>query len=182
MPTGVRQLRYFFGMVQFYRDLWARWSKKLAPLTSLVGECGQTKTSKAKGTKKVPWHQDEVHQRAFDYVKATIAKDVVLAYPDFPKVFEIYTDASSKQLGAVITQDNMPIVFFSRKLSNTQCKYSVTEIELLAIVETLKEFKGMLLAGNVTNMSATCHPNTRCHSNFGQMGLCRLHKIHDIGT
>ena len=34
--------------------------------------------------------------------------------------------------------------FFSRKLSETQQKYSVTEIELLAIVETLKEFKGML--------------------------------------
>jgi hypothetical protein len=110
----------------------------LAPLTSLVGECGQTKTTKAKGTKKVPWHwdEDEVHQREFDPIKATIAKDVVLAYPDFDKVFEIYTDASSKQLGAVITQDNRPIVFFSWKLSDTQRKYSVTKIELLAIVET----------------------------------------------
>jgi hypothetical protein len=49
----------------------------LAPLISLVGECGQTKTTKAKGTKKAPWHWDEVHQRAFDHVKATIAKDVV---------------------------------------------------------------------------------------------------------
>ncbi len=110
----------------------------------MVGECGQTKTTKAKGTKKVTWYWDEVHQRAFDHVKATIAKDVVLAYPDHSKVFEIYTDASSKQLGAVITQDNRPIVFFSRKLSNTQRKYSVIKIELLAIVETLKEFKGML--------------------------------------
>ena len=45
------------------------------------------------------------------------------------------------QLGAVITQGNRPITFFSRKLKQ---KYSVTEIELLAIVETLKEFKGML--------------------------------------
>ncbi len=67
-----------------------------------------------------------------------------MAYPDFSRVFEIYTDASSKQLEAVITQDNRPIAFFSRKLSDTQRKYSVTEIELLAIVETLKEFKGML--------------------------------------
>ncbi len=81
-------------MVQYYRDLWARGSEMLAPLTSLVGECGQTKITKAKGTKKVPWHWDEVHQRAFDHIKATIAKDVVLAYPDFNKVFEIYTDAS----------------------------------------------------------------------------------------
>ncbi len=83
LPTGVRELRHFLGMVQYYRDLWARRSNMLAPLTSLVGECGQTKSTKAKGTKKVPWHWDEVHQRAFDHVKATIAKDVVLAYPDY---------------------------------------------------------------------------------------------------
>jgi hypothetical protein len=43
----------------------------------------------------------------------------------------------------------MPIVFFSGKLSDTQCKYSVTEIELLAIVKTLKEFKGMLWGQNI---------------------------------
>jgi hypothetical protein len=110
----------------------------------LVGECGQTKSTKAKGTKKVPRHWDEVHQRAFNHVKATIIKDVVLAYPDYNKVFEIYSDASSKQLGAVITQDNRPIVFFHWKLSDTQRKYSVTKIELLAIVETIREFKGML--------------------------------------
>ncbi len=119
------------------------------PLTSLVGKCGQTKTTKAKGTKKVPWHWDKVHHRAFNHVKATITKDVVLAYPDYSKVFKIYTDASSKQLGAVITQDNRPIVFFSQKLSNTQRKHSVTKIELLAIVETLKEFKGMLWGQNI---------------------------------
>jgi hypothetical protein len=47
-------------------------------------------------------------------------------------------------LGALIAQDDRPIAFFSRKLSKMQQKYSVTEIELLAIVETLKEFKVML--------------------------------------
>jgi hypothetical protein len=67
-----------------------------------------------------------------------------LAYPDNRKAIEIYTDASSPQMGAVITQQNRPIAFFSRNLSATQQKYNVTEIELLAIVETLKEFKGML--------------------------------------
>ena len=69
---------------------------------------------------------------------------MVLAYPDFDKEFEIYTDGSKKQLGAVITQRGRPLAFFSRKLSKCQQKYSVTEIELLAIVECLKEFKGML--------------------------------------
>ena len=67
-----------------------------------------------------------------------------MAYPDFSKPFEIYTDACTRQLGAVITQNNRPIAFFSQKLSDTQQKYSVTEQELLAIIETLKEFKGML--------------------------------------
>jgi hypothetical protein len=61
LPTGVRQLQHFLGMMQIYHDLCARRSKMLAPLTSSVGECGQTITSKAKGTKKVLWHWDEVH-------------------------------------------------------------------------------------------------------------------------
>jgi hypothetical protein len=56
---------------------------------------------------------------------------------------------ASKQLGGVITQDNRPIAFFSRKLSNMQCKYGVTKIELLAVVKTLKEFKGMLWGQNI---------------------------------
>ena len=89
----------------------------LALLISVVGECGLTKVTNAKGTKKVPWHWDKVHQRAFKHVKANIAKEAVLAYPDYSKVFEIYTDASSKQLGAVITHDNSLILFFSWKLS-----------------------------------------------------------------
>ncbi len=144
LPTNVKELRHFLGMVQYYHDLWARRSKMHAPLTSLVGECGQTKVIRAKRTKKVPWHWDEVHQRAFNHVKAIIAREVVLAYPDYSKVFKIYTNAFSKQLGAVIIQENRPIAFFSWKLSTTQHKYSVTKIELFAMVKTLIEFKGML--------------------------------------
>ncbi len=48
-PKGVKQLRHFLGMVQYYRDLWARRNDMLAPLTALVKECGQTKVTKAKG-------------------------------------------------------------------------------------------------------------------------------------
>ena len=53
-------------------------------------------------------------------MKTTIVKDVVLAYPDFLREFEIYTDASSKQLGSVLTQRNWPLAFFSRKFSTAQ--------------------------------------------------------------
>ena len=74
-------------------------------------------------------------------MKATIARDVTLAYPDYSQEFKIYTDGSKRQLGAVITQNKRQIAFFSRKHSACQQKYSVTEIELLAIGETLKVFR-----------------------------------------
>jgi hypothetical protein len=140
LPNNVKELWQFLGMVQYYRDMWQKHSKMLAPLTILVGECGETKTTKKNKTKKKPWQWESIHQQAFDNVKATIAKEVVLAYPDFTKPFEIFTDASTMQLGAVITQGNRPTAFFSRKLSMMQTKYSLTKIKLLAIVETLKEF------------------------------------------
>ncbi len=45
LPNNVKELRQFLRMVQYYRDLWARHSEMLAPLTDLVGECGETKTT-----------------------------------------------------------------------------------------------------------------------------------------
>jgi hypothetical protein len=140
LPKSVKELRCFLGMVKYYRDMWAKRSEMLAPLTDLVEECGETKATKKNKTKKKPWRWESIHQQAFDNVKATITKEVVLAYPDFTKSFEIYTDDSTTQLGVVITQGNRPIAFVSRKLSKTQSKYSVTKIELLAIVETFKKF------------------------------------------
>jgi hypothetical protein len=121
-PNNVKELRHFLGMVQYYRDMWAKHSEMLAPLSDLVGECGETKTTRKNKVKKKPWQWDSIHQEAFDNVKKTIAKEVALAYPDFTKPFDIYTDASTKQLGAVITQDNRPIAFSSRKLSGAHSK------------------------------------------------------------
>jgi len=95
---------------------------------------------KEKETKKKAFYWNESHEKAFNNIKATVTRDEVLAYPDYNQVFEIFPDASSKHLGSMITQNNRPIAFFISKLSETQKKYSVTELELLAILETLKEF------------------------------------------
>ena len=40
-PTGVKTLRSFLGIVQYYRDLWEKRSQMLTPLTDLVAECGE---------------------------------------------------------------------------------------------------------------------------------------------
>jgi hypothetical protein len=71
----------------------------LAPLSEVVGKCSETKVTKAKVTKKIPWHWDEVHKQAFYMEVGTIAKDVVLVYPNFYKLFEVYMDTVSTQLG-----------------------------------------------------------------------------------
>ncbi len=54
-PTNVKELRHFLGMVQYYQDMWARGSEMLVTLTDLVGECGETITTKKNKTKKKPW-------------------------------------------------------------------------------------------------------------------------------
>ena len=136
-PTTLKQLRSLLGMVQFYRDMWKRRSHILAPLTDLVGV----------GKKKLKW--TEVHQKAFDDMKKVMAKETILTYPNFNEVFEIHTDASDRQLGAVISQKGKPLAFYSRKLSNAQRNYTTTEQELLSIVETLKEFRNILLGQRI---------------------------------
>ncbi len=54
-PRNVKQLRHFLGMVQYYCDFWARWSKMLAPLTSLVlGSAVRPKSQEPKGPRGCP--------------------------------------------------------------------------------------------------------------------------------
>jgi hypothetical protein len=78
-------------------------------------------------------------------MKKIISKETLLAYPDFDKPFIIHTDASHTQLGAVISQNNKPIAFYSQKLKPEQTQYTTTERELLCIVETMKDFRKILL-------------------------------------
>ena len=96
-------------------------------------------------SKDVKFTWDKQAQEALDTIKRIMQKEVLLAYPDFSKPFEIHTDASHTQLGAVIAQEGQPIAFYLRKLSSAQTRYTTTERELLAIVETLKEFRNILL-------------------------------------
>ena len=96
-------------MVQYYRDVWPHRSHILTPLTELTAGKGKNA--------KVNW--TEVHETAFTEIKRIIAKDTLIAYPDFSKKFIIHSDASDFQLGAVIMQvDNggvlCPLAFYTR--------------------------------------------------------------------
>ena len=100
-----------------------------------------------------------MHQTAFNSIKTAIAKDVVLAYPDYSQGLEIYADSFKFQLGAIITQNNRLLAFFSCKLNKAQQKYNLSKQELLAIVESLKEFNGIRNVMGSNYHSYTDHKN-----------------------
>ena len=136
LPKTRRELRKFIGMVNYYRDMWPHRSETLAPLTALTSS-------------KLKFKWTEECTNAFNTMKKIIAKHILLAYPDFSQPFHVHTDASKLQLGAVISQNGKPIAFYSRKLNPAQTRYTTTERELLSIVETLKEFRSILLGQQI---------------------------------
>ena len=86
--------------------MWRKRSETLAPLTRLV-------------SKDVKFVWTDVEQKAFNTFKQILSRETLLAHPQFDKPFVIHTDASDTQLGAVISQDNKPIAFYSGKLTPT---------------------------------------------------------------
>ena len=94
--------------------MWPRWSHMLAPLTKLTPI-----------KRNFKWKQ--VKQDSFDEIKRIVARDTLLTYLGFNKTFKIHTDDSAFQLEAVISQKCKPIAFYSRKLTDAQQRYTVTE-------------------------------------------------------
>ena len=74
-PTNLKELKSFLGLVTCYRDMWKRRAHILAPLTDLLGPT------------RFAW--DDRCDDAFDTMKATVAKDTLLIYPDHNRPFVI---------------------------------------------------------------------------------------------
>ena len=137
-PRNATELRMFIGCVNYYRDMWPSRAHVLKPLTDMSG---------LKKKAKLDW--TPAMQTAFDKMRNLLAADVLAAYPDHNKRFDIFTDASDFQLGACIMQDGRIVAYFSRKLNKAQRNYTTMEKEMLAIVATLNEFRSMLLGANI---------------------------------
>ena len=134
-PTNVKELHSFLGLVNYYRNMWPCRTHVLAPLTAMTG----------KGAFK--W--DAQHQQAFETMKSIVATDALLAYPNPNQPFDVETNTSDYQLGAMIKQNGCPIAYYSRKLNSAQKNYTTIEKELLSIIETFREFCSILLGSKV---------------------------------
>jgi hypothetical protein len=137
--------------------MWPLRSHLLAPLSSMTSA-------------KVKWKWTPECQDSFEKMKAIMAKETLVTFPDFTKEFEIHTDASKLQLGACISQGGKPVAFYSRKLQPAQTCYTTTECKLLSIVETLKEFRNILLGKKI--IVQTDHENLT-YKNFNSDRVMR---------
>ena len=82
---------------------------------------------------------------AFQALKKAIMEEPVLALSDHTKPFEVQTDALDFAIGGVLMQDGHPVAFESRKLNDTERRYTVQEKEMTAVVHCLRTWRHYLL-------------------------------------
>ncbi|GBP53067.1 Retrovirus-related Pol polyprotein from transposon 17.6 [Eumeta japonica] len=101
---------------------------------------------------------DEV-KRAFKQSKDLLTNAPILSYPDYNNTFTLTTDASDKALGAVLSQNQHPIAYASRTLSETERRYNTTEKELLAVLWACQHFRPYIY-GRKFNLETDHQPLT----------------------
>eukprot|EP00741_Cyanophora_paradoxa_P004593 tig00000101_g4457.t1 len=140
-PANADQLRSFLGLAGYYRRFVNGFARVTHPLQRLL-------------LRDAVWQWTEVHQAAFEALKAALLEDLVLGYPDFERPFILSTDASTYAIGAILSQSDggspareRPIAFISRTLAPAERNYTATELECLAVVWAIKYWRHFLLGG-----------------------------------
>ncbi|GFN84804.1 Zinc finger protein, partial [Plakobranchus ocellatus] len=140
-PKTKREVRAFLGLVGYYKEFVPNFAAVSAPLSNLVRK-GQPNI--------LNWGDSQ--ERAYNSLKVAVTSKPVLQLPDVNKRFILRTDASDRGLGAAVMQENegtlFPVAYASKKLTDRERKYSVTEREALAIVWGVKKFS-LYLYGTV---------------------------------
>ena len=78
-------------------------------------------------------------------LKNNIIEQPIMVLPYFGKTFQVRCDASGIAIGAVLSQDNRPVVYFNEKLNDAKEKYSTYEKEFYAMIQALKKWRHYLI-------------------------------------
>lgn len=126
-PTNLGKLRTFIGMVNYMAKFLPDLAATMKPLTNL------TKSN-------TPWNWSTAEQEAFNTIKNQLTSSPILAFYDSNKPLTLENDASEYGLGSVLKQDDKPIAFASRTLTDTERNYAQIEKEMLAVTFGLEKF------------------------------------------
>lgn len=126
-PSDVAGVRRLLGMVNYLAKFTPRLSDMCEPFRQLT-------------KKDTTWLWTENHDQALTDVKHAITKAPILRYFDDDIDVVLQCDASQIGLGAVILQNQQPIGYASRTLTDTERRYAQIENELLAIQFGLQRF------------------------------------------
>ncbi|GJR91566.1 putative reverse transcriptase domain-containing protein, partial [Tanacetum coccineum] len=121
-PTEIHQ---FLGLAGYYQRFIEGFSKISRPMTKLT-------------QKSVKFDWGEKAEAAFQLLKQKLCSASILALPEGSENFVVYCDASHKGLGAVLMQREKVITYASRQLKVHKKNYTTHDLELGAIVFTLK--------------------------------------------
>jgi len=135
-PESVSEIRSFLGLAGYYRQFVQDFSKIARPMTELL----------KKGVKFI-W--DDKCEQAFQTLRKLLTSAHVLAQPDITRPFDVYCDASGTGLGCVLMQDQRVIAYASRALRRHEANYATHDLELAAVVHTLKIWRHYLLGNPV---------------------------------
>ena len=135
-PTGVRDVRIFVGMCNFFNKHIRAFSEYIGPLTELTHKFA-----------RFAWTEE--HQLAFERLKSALTTAPVLAIADFAKPFLVVTDASDVALGAVLLQvgdDGLRhvIAYRSKLLSPRERAWATHDRETFAIVDAVIHWRHYL--------------------------------------
>ena len=120
-PMNVTELQEFLGMVKYLSPFIHGLSTLTAPLQELL-----------KKDTDFTWNTS--YETAFEQVKQSIIINTTLRYFDPSLPVTIQVNASQVGLGAELLQNNKPIAFASKALTDVECRYANIEREMLAIV------------------------------------------------
>ncbi|GJT17891.1 putative reverse transcriptase domain-containing protein [Tanacetum coccineum] len=122
------------GLAGYYRRFIEGFSKIAKPMTKLT-------------QKKVKFEWGDKQETAFQLLKQKLCSAPILALPEGSKDFIIYCDASIKGLGVVLMQREKVIAYASRQLKIHEKNYTTHDLELGAVVFSLKLWR-LILYGN----------------------------------
>jgi hypothetical protein len=80
-------------------------------------------------------------EKSFKLLKEKIIEKPFLVFPDFSRTFQVRCCASGFVIGAILSQDNRPIAYFSERLNDTKVKYSMYDKDFYAVIQALKKWR-----------------------------------------